>query len=100
MRVRFGVVGLILALALLRLAVMGLPASGSSYFAPPLWAVISGGGGTSSGAVGGQTVSLYGVIGQPVLGRSSGAWTVDAGFLFAAEQPFIFAPFTTKGAAP
>ncbi|MCL6648922.1 MAG: hypothetical protein K6U89_11375 [Chloroflexi bacterium] len=99
MCVRFGVVGLILALALLRLAVMGLPASGSSYFAP-LWAVISGGGGTSGGAVGGQTVSLYGVIGQPVLGRSSGTWTVDAGFLFAAEQPFIFAPFTTKGAAP
>ncbi|MCS6800400.1 MAG: hypothetical protein RMM58_07820 [Chloroflexota bacterium] len=101
MKIRLGIAALLLAAAVFRLGALADPAGAAAYFvqgsAAWLWAVVSGGGGVSTGTAGGQPASLYGVIGQPIVGRTSGAWTVDAGFLIAAEQPFYYLPFTSRG---
>ena len=100
MKRRMGIAALLLAAAALRLGALADPVGATAYFAQSsatwLWAVIGGGGGVSTGTVAGQPASLYGVVGQPVVGSASGAWTVDAGFLIAAEQPFYYAPFTSR----
>ena len=100
MKRRIGIAALLIAAAAFRLGALADPVGATAYFVQSsttwFWAVISGGGGVSTGTVGGQSASLYGVIGQPVVGRASGAWTVDAGFLIAADQPFYYAPFTSR----
>lgn len=103
MNVRLGIAALLLLAAAVRFATLAEPAGATAYFvqssAAWLWAVVSGGGGVSTGTASGQPASLYGVVGQPLLGRTSGAWTVDAGFLIAAEQPFYYVPVTARNAA-
>jgi hypothetical protein len=100
MNVRLGLAALLLLAAAFRFGSLAEPAGATAYFvqssATWLWAVVSGGGGISTGTASGQPASLYGVIGQPLLGRTSGAWTVDAGFLIAAEQPFYYVPVTSR----
>ncbi|GIW07760.1 MAG: hypothetical protein KatS3mg060_2565 [Dehalococcoidia bacterium] len=100
MKLRIGIAALLVAAAAFRLGALADPAGATAYFVQSgttwLWAVIGGGGGVSAGTVGGQAASLYGVVAQPIVGRTSGAWTVDAGFLIAADQPFYYAPFMSR----